>query len=158
MSRTTPRSYYEEFVQPNFEEYMDDPADIRRGFNASLPAFQLADVMYTFYQDEDAAKISQWPELKDLYVDLGKIEPPAWITIQSVANAYKHLRLTKSHYVIGSPKALWSLTLPSDEFDLVSSDLVSRDDRPKGDVIVRLSRTSIADEMRIEHTRRVLGD
>jgi hypothetical protein len=132
MSRTTPQSYYELFVVPNFEDYLRAPDDIRLGFNASVPAFQLAEVMHTFYRDGDSSKISQWPELKDFYAHLRKLEP-AFTTIQSVANAYKHLRLKKSHYVIGSPGALWGLTLPSDEFDLVSS----WDDRSIGDVIVQ---------------------
>jgi hypothetical protein len=132
MSRTTPQSYYELFVVPNFEDYLRAPDDIRLGFNASVPTFQLADVMHTFYQKEDRSRISQWPELKDLYAHLRKLEP-AFGTIQSVANAYKHLRLEKSHYVIGSPGALWGLTLPRDEFDLVSS----WDDRSIGDVIVQ---------------------
>ena len=137
MSSTTPRSYYEEFVQPNFQEYLQDPDNIRRAFNASVPAFQLADVMYKFYSEEDTSKISKWPDLKALYIYLGTIEPPAWITIQSVANAYKHLRIRKPQYVIESPGALWSLTLPRDDVDFVPADLSLRNWAPNKDVTVR---------------------
>ena len=49
MSRTTPHSYYKLFVVPIFEDYLRAADDIRLGFNASVPAFQLADVMHTFY-------------------------------------------------------------------------------------------------------------
>jgi hypothetical protein len=132
MSRTTPQSYYELFVVANFEDYLRSPDDIRLGFNASVPAFQLADVMWTFYNDEDPSQISQWPKLENFYEHL-KILEPAFTTIESVANAYKHLRLKQSHCVIGSPGALWGLTLPSDDFDLASS----WGDRPIGDVIVQ---------------------
>lgn len=102
---------------PNFEDYRDDP-DVRRGFNASVSAFQLADVMHTFYREEDPSKISQWANLVDFHSYLERIAPPFWITVQSVATAYKHLRISRSQYVIGSPAAVWALTLPSDPFDL----------------------------------------
>jgi len=132
MSRTTPHSYYDRFVLPNFEDYIGRPDDIRLGFNAALPAFQLADVMHTFYEEDDPSKISTWPKLEGFYEHLKQLAP-AFTTIQSVANAYKHLRLTNSIYEVGSPGALWSLTLPSNEIDLGSS----WEERPLGDVIVR---------------------
>lgn len=146
MSRTTPQSYYKLFVVANFEDYVRIPDDIRLGFNASLPAFQLADVMHTFYSDEDRSKISQWPKIENFYEHLKKLVP-AFATIQSVANAYKHLRLKNSRYEIGSPGALWSLTLPSDEIDLASS---WDDHHPRGDIIARRkdgSKVSLTDAL-----------
>jgi hypothetical protein len=133
MSRTTPLLYYEHFVVPNFEDYLVRPDDIRLGFNAVLPAFQLSDVMFAFYQDEDASKISQWPELQDFKNYLADRQP-YFRTIQSLATAYKHLRLTDALYEVGSPGAMWSLTLPREDFDLASS---WSDERPRGDVIVQ---------------------
>src|SRR5690348_10767859 len=40
---TTPQSFYEAFVVPNLEDYLSEADDIRKGFNASVSAFQLAD-------------------------------------------------------------------------------------------------------------------
>jgi len=133
MSRTTPRLYYERLVVPNFEDYLEMPSDIRLGFNTVLPAFQLSEVMYIFYQDEDASKIAQWPDATDFKKHLTDREP-YFLTIQSLATAYKHLRLTNALYEVGSPGALWSLTLPRENFDLESS---WSDERPRGDVIVQ---------------------
>jgi len=133
MSRTTPRLYYEQFVVRNFEEYLERPDDIRLGFNTVLPAFQLADVMYVFYQDEDASKIAKWPDPKDFKNHLADQEP-YFRTIQSLATAYKHLRLKNALYEVGSPGALWSLTLPGEDFNLAS---FWSDERPRGDVIVQ---------------------
>jgi len=107
-------------VYPNFEDYLNHADDIRFAFNASLPAFQLADVMYEFYEHEDPSKISQWKCLVDFHKYLAEKEP-AYLTIQSIATAYKHLRPKGSFYEIGSPMALWGLTLPADDLDLDSS-------------------------------------
>jgi hypothetical protein len=36
MSRTTPSTYYEQFVVPNYEDYLALAGDIRRGLNACI--------------------------------------------------------------------------------------------------------------------------
>ena len=128
--RTTPHSYYEIFVYPNFEDYLGNPDDIRRGFNACVPAFQLADVMFEYYSINDPSKLSQWREPVYLHKYLEKIQP-AFLTIQSIATAYKHLHPRGSFNEIGSPMALWALTLPSDGLALN----IAWDGKP--DVIVR---------------------
>jgi hypothetical protein len=89
MSRTTPISFYKWFVVPNLED-LDKPDDIRRGFNATIPAFQLADIMYFFYKRNDPSKVSSWKTKRDLLRTLVKRESN-FIIIQSVATAYKHL-------------------------------------------------------------------
>jgi hypothetical protein len=108
--RTTPRSFYDKFVLPNLEDYLVDAHDIRRGFNASVSAFQLADVMFNFYTRNDRSKILKWGDQPDFLKDLSRREP-SFQTIQSVATVYKHLYLAKrqSFHEVGSPADLWSI-------------------------------------------------
>ena len=131
MSRTTPRSFYALFVAPNFYDYLDDPTDIRRGFNASVSAFQLADIMYAFYKKNDPSKISLWPKKRDLLIDLGKRER-LFITIQSVATAYKHLYTDGAHYEVAS-RGPARISVPTRKTELESAEAYNS----KGDVIVR---------------------
>ena len=130
MSRTTPRSYYELFVVPNLHDYLDDPTVIHRGFNASVSAFQLADIMWGFYRRTDRNKLSQWPNKGAFLADLGRREP-FFVTIQSVATAYKHL-YTESSYEVPSPGPA-RVSEPSDDTEL---EFLERGTQ-KGDVIVR---------------------
>jgi hypothetical protein len=129
MSRTTPRSFYDLFVIPNFNEYLEAPSDIRRGFNASLSAFQLADIMYAFYRRNDPNKLAPWPTKKDFLVALGKRQP-LFVTIQSVATAYKHLYTNGAHYEVESPGPM-RISVPAKNTELESTY------DTKGDVIVR---------------------
>ncbi len=39
MTETTPQSFYEMFVVPNFDDYLKEPDNIRLGFDASVSAF-----------------------------------------------------------------------------------------------------------------------
>jgi hypothetical protein len=115
--RTTPRSYYQHFVKPNFQDYLQSPDDVRLGFNASLTAFQLAEVMYWFYKRNNPGVVSSWNALRDFHSHLSGREP-LFRTIQSVASVYKHLHLYKlSHYEIGSPGALSGLKLANAGFE-----------------------------------------
>jgi hypothetical protein len=134
--RTTPRSYYEIFVHPNFEDYLAHRSDIRFAFNACVPAFQLADVMFEYYGVKNLpSKLSKCTTTTKLHKRLTRIEP-AFLTIQSIATAYKHLHPKGSFYEIGSPMALWGLTLPADNLNLSSMGT----ERLLEDVIVRRKR------------------
>jgi hypothetical protein len=82
--RTTPHSYYEAFVFPNFGDYRERSADIRRGFNACVDASQLADIFFNFYKENDPLGIARWGSLSALRIDLCKREP-CFNTIQSAA-------------------------------------------------------------------------
>ncbi len=109
--RTTPRLFYEFFVRPNFDDFLNQPRDIRLGFNASISAFQQADIFYAFYTRHDPKRIARWPTKKSLLIHLGEIEP-SFRTIQSVATVYKHLYATAGFYETGSPMALWGVSSP----------------------------------------------
>jgi hypothetical protein len=128
--RTTPRSYYELFVEPDYRDYEQTPDDVRRGFHAALSAFQLADVFYAFYSREDPEVVRHWPSLQSLHIHLSKIEPH-FLTVQSVATVYKHLYAKGGHYQVGSPAAVWGLSIPNEEIELESEW------RGREDVIVK---------------------
>jgi hypothetical protein len=110
MSRTTPYTYYDQFFVPNFDDYLERPEDIRRGFNACLTASQLADIMFAFYTREDPSKLSQWKDLRGLRIDLCSREP-SFGTIQSVATSYKHLHARGAHYEIDTGGSIYSMSI-----------------------------------------------
>lgn len=111
--RTTPRSFYHLFVRPNFWDFQKTPDDARLGFNAAVSAFQLADIFHAFYTREDLTIIKPWLTIKSLLIHLSTTEPH-FLTVQSVATVYKHLYARGGHYEVGSPGAIWGLTLPSE--------------------------------------------
>ncbi len=131
--RTTPKSYYELFVEPNLRDYLEQPDDIRLAFNASVTAFQLRDITYFFYKKNDPSRISKWSDVASFQIYLVDREP-LFQTIQSVATVFKHLHTyERSYYEIGSPGALWGLKP-------VGADIELRSDweaASKGDVLAR---------------------
>src|SRR5258707_172709 len=129
MMRTTPRSFYALFVRPNHRDYKETPDDARRGFNAAVSAFQLADIFHVFYSREDPAILRPWPTLKSLLIHLSAMEPH-FLTIQSVATVYKHLYAKGGHYEVGSPGAVWGVSIPSEEIELISEWRDNEADEP----------------------------
>jgi hypothetical protein len=114
--RTTPHSFYKHFVLPNFRDYVQRPDDIRLGFNAAVPAFQLADIMWSFYEREDPAVINAWPSPKAFLSHLTHREP-YFRTVRSVANAYKHL------YFEPKKASFYEITSPGDVFVVETKDI-----------------------------------
>jgi hypothetical protein len=112
MSRTTPYTYYEAFVFPNFEDYRERPEDIRRGFNACVAASQMADIFFYYYNENDPSRIAQWKNRTALRIDLCKREP-YFNTIQSAATAYKHLHAKGGHYEVSTAGSLESVMIPA---------------------------------------------
>jgi len=151
--RTTPRSFYELFVRPNYWDFQEVPDDARRAFNAAVSAFQLADVFYNFYSREKPSAVSQWPKLKLLHIHLANIEP-SFLTVQSVATVYKHLYAKGGHYVVGSPAAVWGVTIPDGEVELISD---WQDE--KADVLVkRLDGTTVSLSSELENVVNKMWD
>lgn len=131
--KTTPNSYFELFVQPNYRDFLDSRDDARLGFNASVPAYQLADVFYFYHERKDQAALSElWPTKKAFLAELSEREPK-FKTVQSVVAVYKHLYAADNgHYEVGSPGAIWGLSFP--DFDTA---LQSEWRGVQGDVLVR---------------------
>ncbi|MER9167324.1 hypothetical protein NKI12_08055 [Mesorhizobium australicum] len=132
--RTTPRSFYQLFVLPNLDDYLGAPDDARLGFNAALSAFQLADIFHAFYTREDPSIIAQWKKLAGLHRHLGSIEP-CYLTVQSLATVYKHLYAIGGHYEVGTPGAVWGVSIPRAKIGLQSE--WGDEARPLGDVMVK---------------------
>ena len=109
MSRTTPLTSYEQFVVPNYEDYLQ-AGDIRRCLNACVTASQLADVVIAYYRAEDPARIAGWNTPKALRIELRRREP-YFNTIHSAATAYKHLHATGDHYSFGTTGSLESVSV-----------------------------------------------
>jgi hypothetical protein len=133
MGRTTPHSFYEQFVVPNLDDYLKQPDDVRLGFNASVSAFQLADIMFCFYEHHrDRSKVAPWRTLKALHKDLTKRQP-LFLTVQSVATVFKHLRPRPGNTFleVGSPGGLSSIKFSS------GTELKTNWRGSRGDVIVR---------------------
>ncbi|TIP20150.1 hypothetical protein [Mesorhizobium sp.] len=117
--RTTPRSFFHLFVEPNFEDYLQEAHDVRRGMNAAVSAFQMADIFYAFYSRENRSVITQWPKPKDLIKHLCDLEP-SFLTVQSVATVYKHLYAREGFYEVNSPGAVWGVQIPGEKIELES--------------------------------------
>jgi hypothetical protein len=128
LHRTTPWKFYELLVLPNYEDYCEAEDDVRRGFNASVAAFQLADIFLKYYERVDPSKIARWPRAKALHRHLSNLEP-GFRTVQSVAFVYKHLYASKGHYEVGSPLALGGVVYRGTE-------IVSDWGRPSGGSVV----------------------
>jgi len=137
MSRMTPWGYYEAFVIQNLWDYEQEPYDIRRGMNASISAFQLADVMYAYYERNGPNLIQSWPKKEDFLKDLCSRDS-SFLTVQSVATAYKHLYTNQTFYEIASGGALTSFRVPDVELESEWKDDVDveLESERKGDVIV----------------------
>jgi hypothetical protein len=110
LSRTTPRTYYDQFVVPNYDDYVDGGRDIRRCLNACLTASQLADVVIAYCRAEDPVRIARWPTPKELRIELCRRDP-YFNVIQSAATAYKHLHAAGKHYNIGTAGSLESVSV-----------------------------------------------
>jgi hypothetical protein len=134
MSRTTPVTYYEQFVVPNYEDYLERAGDIRRGLNACLTASQLADVVIAYCKAEDPARIASWNTVPALRIELCRRDP-YFNVIQSAATAYKHLHAVGRHYNISTTGSLESVSVRH----LGRMDVAY----PQRDVIVRLKNGAI---------------
>ncbi|MBV5270845.1 MAG: hypothetical protein JZU55_14290 [Afipia sp.] len=149
--QTTPRLFYDFFVRPNFDDFLAHPDDIRLGFNASVSAFQQADIFYAFYRRHDAKQIAPWPTKKSLLIHLATIEP-SFRTIQSVATVYKHLYATAGFYETGSPMALWGVSSPKENAALriwgqsqVAEVIVHRKDKTQ--VLLSFALRAVVNEL-----------
>jgi len=136
MTRTTPWSFYELFVLPNLGDFLDEPTSIRKSVNAAVSAFQLADIMYKFYEQNDPKQIAAWSKQKDFLKFLSTREQ-SFLTIQSVATAYKHLYTNKGFYEIPSAGDLYTLDVAGAELTQRWGQDAQGQPQHPGDVFVR---------------------
>jgi hypothetical protein len=106
----TPWDFYHEFVLQNFWMFKEDRGSIFKAFNAAIAAFQLADHFYKYLKKTRPDLVSVWRNYEEFLIHLGKIEP-AFVTVQTIATAYKHLYLYAApHYEASSAGALRAIT------------------------------------------------
>jgi hypothetical protein len=132
--KTTPQDYFDCFVRPNFDEFYFSSDDLRLAFNASVSAFQQADIFWQFYDRNNPQALTGWPSYKEFLKDLSWREP-AFLTVQSVATVYKHFYAAGSHYEIGSPGAVWGSVFTADRTKIESR---WGNDEHGTDVVVRV--------------------
>jgi hypothetical protein len=104
-----------------FYEFEQDRGSVRKAFNAAIPAFQLVDHFYKYFEETAPSVISAWRDRDAFLIHLGATEP-AFITVQSVATAYKHLYIYALHYDGGSPGALRSVVSSDTSFGDMGGD------------------------------------
>lgn len=92
-------------MRPNFDEFAERADDIRLGFNASVAAFQQADIFLAYYREHEPSRVDAWRRKEDFFKHLATRDP-GFLTVQSVATAYKHLYPRGTFYEVGSPMAL----------------------------------------------------
>jgi hypothetical protein len=92
-----PRKFFEQHVRPNYEEWLRDPLDERRAKNAVSDANNMAARVLHYWQDRDRSKVyGCGAEDETQYRDeLVKRECPDFAWVRDVAEAYKHVVLTR---------------------------------------------------------------
>jgi hypothetical protein len=97
----TPYEFMDAFVEGNYEEFLDQPDCIRRGFNAAVSASHMADHYYEFMKRHDPSKVSKFKSDSNYIESLYKNPGECFKDVRGIANAYKHL-YTKSSCQISS--------------------------------------------------------
>ncbi len=130
-----PYNFYSAFVEGNYYDFSDEPDNVRKGINAALSAFHMADQYFFYYKKNDPSKISSYTKRKDFLIYLANTSK-YFNDIQSIANAYKHLYtdIRKSHISIASTGCIESIIF---EQDNITVDGCEKDDDGKCIVIYR---------------------
>lgn len=104
----TPNDFFMIFVKGNYNDFVKREDSIRRGFNAVVPAFHLADHCYKYCKRHEPNKIRGYQSRKD-YLQYLSNKNRYFQDIQSIANAYKHLyqrNLNAPHVTVSSTGAI----------------------------------------------------
>jgi hypothetical protein len=88
--KMTPEDFYYNFVKENFDDFIEKEECVRRGFNAAVAVFHMADHYYNYCKRNAPEKVKRFPKIKDYYVYLSQ-KNQYFQDIQGIANAYKHL-------------------------------------------------------------------
>lgn len=115
----TPEQYFDAFVEPNYWDCLDMPADIRRAFNAAVSASHLADHYLIFHKRCSPEAVSSFSGIGEFVEFLAAETNGAFRDIRSTSNAYKHLYITEGpsarYESINSCGSIERLELPGDE-------------------------------------------
>ena len=110
-----PYDFYSAFVEGNYCDFCNDPGNVRKGINAAVSAFHMADQYFYYYEKNDPSKIATYNDRTDFLKYLAS-KSKYFNDIQSIANAYKHLYLdcSKSHVFIASTGSIESIIFEKD--------------------------------------------
>ncbi len=130
-----PHDFFSAFVEGNYNDFCDerDEANVRKGINAAVSLFHMADQYFNYYKKNDPSKISRFKD-RDDFLKYLESKSKYFVDIQSIANAYKHLytKIYKTHVTIASTRCIEKIIF---EKDKVSIDGCGEDDDGKPVVI-----------------------
>jgi hypothetical protein len=129
MTKTTPRFFFENFVQENYNDSEQHPESIRYAFNAAISAAHLADHYWEYYKKYDPSKMD-YKNLQELRNHVNNETEGDYNHILSLANAYKHLyeRENQAHWTLASPGVLQCINLDKNNSDIHSIEFESEND------------------------------
>jgi len=110
-----PYDFFCAFVEENYYDFYKEPDNVRKGINAAVSAFHMADQYFNYYEKNDPSKISGLKGRKDFLKYLAN-KSKYFTDIQSIANAYKHLYLNSnlSYVSIASTGCIESIIFEKD--------------------------------------------
>lgn len=86
----TPQDFFFVFVLGNFGEYIQNPEDIRRAFNAAVSASHMADHYFNYNKKFNPGKFT-FKNIGEFVEDITKKTNGCFRDIRSISNSYKHL-------------------------------------------------------------------
>lgn len=105
MGGMRPYEFFAVFVKGNYDDFLRDEASVRRGFNAVIPAFHMADHYFNYCKRHAPNHRIITYGKRDDYLRYLSRRNEYFTDIQSIANAYKHLyqrNKNKPHVTVSS--------------------------------------------------------
>lgn len=116
----TPEQFFESFVEGNLDDFLDQPGDIRRGFNAAVSISHLADHYYYYAKRHQPELIVRYQSLGSFIEKISKKTGGVFRDVRSVSNVYKHLYSDEGnlsqHSSVNSCGAIEELRVENDEY------------------------------------------
>lgn len=119
-----PEQFFEDFVQGNYQDFVDNPWSIRHAFNAAVAASHMADHYFEFHQRHGSDTRSRaWSpapfcKLEKLRKHANEKTDGAYNSIRSIAEAYKHLYVKRASSDVSSGGSVHYLTMPDEAEDI----------------------------------------
>lgn len=95
MDPSMPRKFFEQHLRPNYEEWLRHPVDQRLAKNAAQDANNMAARVLHYWKDLDPSQIYETKNETSYRAELVKRECPDFAWVRDVAEAYKHVALTR---------------------------------------------------------------
>ena len=90
-----PRKFFEQHVRPNYEEWLRQPLNERLAKNAVQDANNMAAHAFRYWNDRDPTKVYGARKEGQYRNELAKRECPDFAWVRDVAEAHKHVVLTR---------------------------------------------------------------